>query len=75
MYLMPRLSDSEKTCEFPVFRTVFLCDSNEINGFKGKDVVATLFVQGAEFLKCEYTIKNCLGITICFRDPTRAPRS
>ena len=53
----------------------FFKDKNEINRFKGKDVVTTLLVQGAEFVKCEYTLKNCLGITICFRGNTRAPRS
>ena len=36
--------------------------TNEINRFKGNDVVA-LFVQGAEFLNCECTLRNCFGIS------------
>ena len=65
-----------KVPEFSLFLALyFFADKNEINEFKGKDVLATLLIQGAEFLNCEYTIKNCLGITIFFRDPRRAPRS
>ena len=61
------LSDSGKTLRISfVFEQYFFEDKNEINGFKVKDVVATLFVQGAEFLKWEYTLKNCLGITTLF---------
>ena len=51
---MASLCDSGKTLTVSfTFELYFFEDKNDINGFKGKDVVATLFVQGAEFFKCE----------------------
>ena len=51
---MASLSHSGKTLTvYFVFELYFFEYENDINGFKGKDVVATLLVQGAEFLKCE----------------------
>ena len=46
----------------------FFEDKNKINDLKENMFWTPLFVQGAEFLKCGYTIKfkNCLGIAICF---------
>lgn len=59
-----------KLWEFPLFLEPYFF---ELNRFRGKDVVATLFIPGVEFSKCERTLKNYLRITI--RGSTRTPRS
>ena len=60
---------------FLCFLNVFLWRRKRNKRIQRKRCCGHFICSGAEFLKCEYTLKNCLGITICFGSNTKALRS